>query len=830
MQIFISLCFAVLFGFAGVQASFSNALSGFTSTMSGIGNGFKQFGEGMAQSFGAAPSGYHYSFRVFNNTVADTVTVSWNNIVEVQGMIFNTGASGATIQTLFPCTDTGSLYSRIKLYLEVNINFNNGAGSYSDTLANAMQSYADPSTGLAQPVYWYNVYTQVDTVQGKRSIIGPHVEMMGCTGPNSPSAIANPPVDQFLALSNDFNGLFYNVVNQQNSILFSYTESTSNTKKYTVTMDPMSFNFLTNDSLLINAIRPIKGTSSITFSSNGLIPMSSQNTITLAPETFGPGIWDKTTNQAILDTSGGGNTALRSNYEIIENDGSLEVIQTGFQPGNFLVNSTNAASGVSPINAPGSINNSTWSIIPISSQMRDITPVRCLIWNQSAAQWATQLAALNAVVSGATNAITSDGTSGNELLPFDDPNSTLWFVYYSPGWSTDSQVKSNGVLQTASNGVTWAAPKSMPGLLLGQVPSGQAVSFSIIRPPLNHKCSLTPLEGAQWTLQDVSSDDTSTPPPAAPASPSTPSAPLPAGSIAMSGMAPAMSNLTPAAAYTAVPSFLPLTASLASAARLSVVSLNTTDPVKAQQFLINLASEKIKFTPFTPPTLSASTSKKLAVPTMTYAQRSSLLAKSLPNNANYLIDPSSGVTGILLVTDIFSSYGAGNGPYYYTLYPPQFDITIPVNSLINYFTSTAYSTIITKDSSGNYPAYTTLMDNVAGWILTALKNPSTAQSSLTTAVMGCLQTNGINQLFTSTGSGSSATINTNVLSAFGTSVVQQIINGPGGLAHPLKFYMSGMNNWLTSGTDVPTLLQTSNGETYAAKTSAWNPANTVPVG
>ncbi|NBQ17998.1 hypothetical protein EBU24_06815, partial [bacterium] len=72
MQIFISLCFAVLFGFAQVQASFSNALSGFTSTMSGIGNGFKQFGEGMAQSFGAAPSGYHYSFRVFNNTVADT--------------------------------------------------------------------------------------------------------------------------------------------------------------------------------------------------------------------------------------------------------------------------------------------------------------------------------------------------------------------------------------------------------------------------------------------------------------------------------------------------------------------------------------------------------------------------------------------------------------------------------------------------------------------------------------------------------------------------------------------------------------------------------------
>ncbi|NBQ18023.1 hypothetical protein EBU24_06945, partial [bacterium] len=226
----------------------------------------------------------------------------------------------------------------------------------------------------------------------------------------------------------------------------------------------------------------------------------------------------------------------------------------------------------------------------------------------------------------------------------------------------------------------------------------------------------------------------------------------------------------------------------------------------------------------------STSAKQPAVPTLTYAQQSSLLTKPLPNNVNYLTDQASGVTGILLVTDIFSSYGAPNGPYYYTIYPPQFDLTLPLNSLVTYFNSTAYTALTAQDSSGNDTTYTTLLNNVASWVLAALNSPSTAQASLTAAVMNCFKTNGINQLFTSTGSGKSITYNTNILSALGNVVVQQIINGPGGLAHPLKFYMSGMNNYLTSGPDIPSCFQYADGETIGAKISAWSPTNTVPVG
>ena len=807
MQIFISLCFAVLFGFAGVQASFSNALSGFVSTMSGIGNGFKQFGEGMAQSFGAAPSGYHYSFRVFNNTIADTVTTSWNNLVQVQGMIFNEGTSSSTIKILPPYTDTDSLYSKIKLYLEVEVSFANNKGSFTNPLVNAVDTYADPSGGLSDPVDWYNVYTQVDKNNGTRVIVGPQVEYIGVTGPNSLSDVSG----SYVCLTTDFNALIYNGVNQKNNITFSFAESASNQKKYTVTLDELSFNFLTSDpSIIPNPFRPINGFSYLTFSNVSSlvnsIPIGSQNSIPITPQTFGTASWNTTTSQVISDSTAGtglpSNSAMRSNYEVFNNNGVLEVIQTGYTPGTYLVNSGSAAEGVSPVNALGSIKPSYWSIIPISSQMRDITPVRCLIWNQSASQYIAQLAAQGDIDSGTTSVTNQIGAP---FVPYDDLNSTLWFVYYSPGWSTDSQVKSNGVLQTASNGVTWAAPKSMPGLLLGQVPSGQAVSFSIIRPSVNYKCSLTSLEGAQWTIPAAPVVSTPpTPPPSSPTSSGTTT--TPASSVPV---------ITP-------PSFLPLTISLSSAARLSIVSLNTTDPKKAEQFLIRLASEKIKFSVFTPPVLPEATSTPPPLPTLSYSQQSSLLTKPLPTNINYLTDKASGVTGVLLASDIFSSYESSSGPFYYTLYPPQADLYPIMSTLINYVPSSIY-----KDNNNNF--LSSFTETVAEWVLSVF-NPANTLQTIQATITSYLQTNGNNELFISTGSGSTISYDKTKFSNIGTMAVQQIVYGPGGVLNPLKFLMAGINNSVWTYGNTPNVLEFADGETRALTVSTWNPANTVPVG
>ncbi len=767
--------FLLLFIFnSELKSSFSSSLSSFTSTMSGIGNGFKNFGEGMAQSFGMSPPGYHYSFEVFNNTIADTVSVQCNDLDKIQGVVFEgSGTSGSTVSALLPGQSTGSNFSNIGLYLEVEIGFGNGKGSFTDDLVNAMPTYADATNGLSNPTFYYNVYTKVDTLSGVRQVVGPAVEKIGQSGPNANTA-SNPASNgSYVGFTSDFNALIYNGVNQQNTIVFSCSDPTAPIgtpiKKYTVTLDPNSFNFLTSDST--HAFRLATGVSTLVFSSAGTLPMSTtQNTVYLNPQGLATASWSSTANAVVTNSVGNG--AMRCNYEIISNNATspvLEVIQTGFNPGNYLVASTSSGSA------------GAWSIIPVSKQTRDLSPVRCFIWNQSAAQYVAQLAAQGGIIGNATTEVSTSGSTGSAtgapFVSFDPVNRSLWFIYYAPGWLTAS---------------------SPDGVVLGQIPTGQAVSFSFIRPPLNYKCTLSPAEAALCTI---------------PAPTTTPS------------------------------TIMPLTTSLISAARLSIVSLDTTNPTTAQQFLRNLASEKIKFIPFIPPTPPAT------VPTMSYAQQSSLLSQPLTNNLTYLTDPDSGVTGILLASDVFSSYEGSSGPFYYTIYPPQACFELPLQMVGSCVNNSVFATA----ADGTNPGYATLMNNVQLWVSAALNpptplsSPATPQSVALASVSSYLQGSGIgiNNIFMPVSPSTNPVTYTTNFNTFGQSIVQRIVNGPGSITDPLIFWMAGTNDYVFSGTSSPTMYESSNGEivtnnannpncpvgqTCPVSVSTWAPSAVVPIG
>jgi len=298
-------------------------------------------------------------------------------------------------------------------------------------------------------------------------------------------------------------------------------------------------------------------------------------------------------------------------------------------------------------------------------------------------------------------------TKGSTLLPFDQKNRSVWFVYAGQGWSTDK----------ISNGV-----------VMGQVPLGQAVSFYIVRPSVNFKPN-----------PPLNSDETKT--------------------------------------------------GIKTAARLYVVSLNTTDQNTAQKFLTNLASGKISFPQYTPPTNAP----------LTDQEKAALLTQPLPTTLAQVTDADSGVNGILLTSDIFSPYGGGKGPFYYTVTSPQA------------YTQTVVSAVqvaCNPDLFQSDSQQSDFVDLVASWFTLSQTDMTTAQKTIKTY----LQTNGRDFMFapgSTPGSLDKTTFTPN-----GNLSYQKIINGPGGLIKPPLLWIGGTNHHVYTQTDVPT---------------TWKPSKTLAV-
>jgi len=171
--------------------SLSDSWSSFTSTMSSVGDGFKQFGEGFAESFGMAPPGYHYSFRVFNNSTS-SITAQVGKIKKIQGAIISDG-TGSSV-SITPGSDSGETFKQIELFLDVEVAYGGDTHTVEEII-NPVTAYKDPSGGLPTVWNYFNVFEQTkDDGNGGRILVGQQTEYMGVTGPQSDSFVVTEEV------------------------------------------------------------------------------------------------------------------------------------------------------------------------------------------------------------------------------------------------------------------------------------------------------------------------------------------------------------------------------------------------------------------------------------------------------------------------------------------------------------------------------------------------------------------------------------------------------------------------------------------------------------
>jgi|GEM_PF-3476316 len=291
--------FCSLLAFAPVHADLKSQWGSFKDTVVGIGDGFKSFGKGMAESFGMNPPGYEYSFRVFNNASQD-IRVEARRVKTYQGIKVRQGTIGKEV-TLKPCQDTGETgFSGVGLYLDVVLKWADG-------------EYVNSITKLAaqrdKTLYHYNVFETQAGILGE--ILG-----KGYT-----------TTDQFLAS-------LYNSLDITQTVTFTYAGQT-----FTTFLEPQSYNILQSDRDIPNCIRPATEKVVLDFGKAGTIPLFSQG---LATGKEDKGQWTDV-------------MPVQYHFEIVqaaESKGAVavpRVVTAGLNPGNYSQPTNQRLRSVTPL-------------------------------------------------------------------------------------------------------------------------------------------------------------------------------------------------------------------------------------------------------------------------------------------------------------------------------------------------------------------------------------------------------------------------------------------------------------------------------------------------
>lgn len=210
---------------------------------------------------------------------------------------------------------------------------------------------------------------------------------------------------------------------------------------------------------------------------------------------------------------------------------------------------------------------------------------------------------------------------------------------------------------------------------------------------------------------------------------------------------------------------------------LYIVSLNTKDDSKAIQFLNRLSDGTI--------------GKDARVSTITQFDPKTELGQLLPNTNGVVADTQqggSGITGIVLLTDVLTPYGVSIGPFYYTIPPAQLRIDQLAQGIINYLDPTLF----TAPTSGT--VQDAMMQDLASLFPQWISGYATNKQNAITQVTSYLQTKGVGGLFTNPQASGSGRI----LNDTGKLILNSIITGPVSLANPPLLRQAG-TNWYVFG-------------------------------
>jgi hypothetical protein len=379
---------------------------------------------GLAQSFGYCPDDYLYSFQVWNDLPVPLYVAS-QRIRSVQGAEFSgTLDKDATLcpftmsgdlffnrnqchAAIWLCTSANNNISYAVLETALGSNVANVARTLKETLtlSNELKPYSffrhkvDIAKGDNTP-YYYRAFSRRGNPQGE--FLGPHAT----SGP--------------WGSSSEFDGVFYNSSDYSASLRFI-----KNAKSYLVTLEPHSFSLLSSDTTIANSIRPASSTlqqNSCVYDAVPTLDFIFQSKTTRIPLTS-QGLGKIYTDDKGIKTI----VPATYTYEIFDKDkNNLDVgiqglsIGTYDQPGiDFQQSKTAILSGID-------------YNYPLINNVRDINPITCYAWCQSAEQLLQEQ---------------KDSPNEPSLIPYTLP-AQLWIVYTTKDLPLMSKVKKIGGITT----------------------------------------------------------------------------------------------------------------------------------------------------------------------------------------------------------------------------------------------------------------------------------------------------------------------------------------------------------------------------------------------
>lgn len=582
-------------------------------------DGASGFIKGMGQSFGYVTPDYHYSFKVWNDAPAP-IFIAVQRITPVLGADF--AGTLVASKVLDSQSDTGELFYKQQLYISIWLCAEKGSAditAYSTAFSKASSSN-DVATAMASKLFGGIITTEK---LKQNSFLRKDIYPWSPNDDNTYYYRAytdNGAVKgEYLGIkttTSEFVGTFYNNTDAADIKLIFKKDDES----YTVSLEPHSFNFLQSNNDKQFSIRPPAQ------EQRGFTVLQNDKKIVLFPIAQ-YGIANVSYNEKTKHYDAAG--SMSYTYEIYKKDGTINASMQGLSIGNFTQ--------------------------PVGDKVRDINPVPCHVWYQSADQ-------ADALEKKESSSDKNKQSSSLEEVFFDVPE-TLWLTYRTHDFT-----------------------------LYKKLSPGSVIDFTLIRPQIAEK-----------------------------------------------------------------------------EAALYAVLLPTQDDVKAKKFLDRLSAG-------------------LIVPKFIYTPLASSLEKGIVqtevNKNGFVIDTTgegnSGLSGYVMFSDIFNSYGITGDSYYYYLEPGKLKIDQLVNNLYlddKYYKKDAAGSIVLGDD-----VVEELKQNILKWINHYGSNKDKVKEEVQTYIM---QKGNVN-LFTITGG-------QRVLSAQAQHMIEMFMGGPISIEHYPLIRKAGTN-------------------------------------
>lgn len=192
-----------------------------------------------------------------------------------------------------------------------------------------------------------------------------------------------------------------------------------------------------------------------------------------------------------------------------------------------------------------------------------------------------------------------------------------------------------------------------------------------------------------------------------------------------------------------------------------------------------------------PPLAKTYLGSSITLSSLTIAKKAELLSLDLPDEVGVLLDPTTGVKGVILTSDVFTSYGIGSGPFYYLLSPCYVDMSLMLGTLSNYAALCNYKGL--TPAIFNQLIQSFLPQTLEAWITSSVGNPTAVRESIASflVLLGKGDITALTNAFTGS---SSMYVNATAqaqLSPQGNALLKMLLYGPCSMSQLPTYFKGG---------------------------------------